>query len=371
MPSAPSDRELTDQWKNEPAPLLPMLHAFHDRDGHLSEASIRAVSDALKIPIAELYGTVTFYHHFSRDKPGKSAPRVCTGNVCCLHGAGDLLESLEDEGATPMPCSGRCDDMIPVIKGDSVFVGLTKDTLVNRDTPLPPPNPGGLEECVFRHIRAEGRSGIDGYRATGGYAALEKAVAEMSPESLVELVTASKLAGRGGAGFPTGVKWKAVADAPGDPKTIVCNADEGEPGCFKDRAIMDHDPHGLIEGMILAAYATGAPARLHLPALRVPGDDGHPAKGDRRGLHREPARREHPAATKVSPSSSTSAAARAPTSAARKVRCSTASRANTRSRATSRRSPSRTATRTSRPSSTTSRRWPASRTSCARVRAGI
>lgn len=259
MSSAPSDQDLTDQWKNEPAPLLPMLHAFHDRDGFLSEASIRAVSAALKIPIAELFGTVTFYHHFSREEPGKSAPRVCTGNVCCLNGAGELLDSLKAEGATPMPCSGRCDDMIPVIKGDSVFVGLTKDSLVQRDTPLPPPNPGGIEECVFRHIRAEGRATIEGYRDTEGYAAIEKAVNGMTPESLVELVTASKLAGRGGAGFPTGIKWKAVADAPGEPKSIICNADEGEPGCFKDRAIMDHDPHGLIEGMILAAFATGAP----------------------------------------------------------------------------------------------------------------
>ena len=72
------------------------------------------------------------------------------------------------------------------------------------------------------------------------------------------LITDSKLAGRGGAGFPTGLKWKAVAEASGTPKTIVCNADEGEPGCFKDRAVMDHDPHALIEGMLLAAYATGA-----------------------------------------------------------------------------------------------------------------
>ena len=259
MSSRSSDLELTEQWKNEPAPLLPMLHAFHDRDGYLSESSIRAVSDALRIPLAELFGTVTFYHHFAREQPGKSAPRVCTGNVCSLHGAGDLLASLKAEGATPMPCSGRCDDMIPVLKGDSVFVGLNKDALVNRATPLPPANPGGLEECVFRHIRAEGRSTLAGYRASGGYQALEDTVTSRSPEALVELVSASKLAGRGGAGFPTGVKWKAVADAPGGPKSIVCNADEGEPGCFKDRAIMDHDPHGLIEGMILAAFATGAP----------------------------------------------------------------------------------------------------------------
>ena len=80
----------------------------------------------------------------------------------------------------------------------------------------------------------------------------------MTPANVIELIVDSKLAGRGGAGFPTGLKWKSVAEAPGEPKTIVCNADEGEPGCFKDRAILDYDPHAVVEGMTLAAYATGA-----------------------------------------------------------------------------------------------------------------
>ncbi|MDF1859722.1 MAG: NADH-ubiquinone oxidoreductase-F iron-sulfur binding region domain-containing protein [Verrucomicrobiales bacterium] len=258
MPS-PTDKAITEKWKNEPAPLLPMLHDFHNRDGYLSEDSIRAVSDSLKIPIAELWGTVTFYHHFSREAPGKSAPRVCTGNICCLNGGDELYESMKAEGATSMPCAGRCDDMIPVIIGDKALVGKTKDTLEHRATPMPVPNPGGIEECVFSGIREPGRATLKGYRESGGYTGLEKAVGEMTPESVVELITESKLAGRGGAGFPTGIKWKAVAEAPGDPKCIVCNADEGEPGCFKDRTLMDHDPFAVIEGMTLAAFATGAP----------------------------------------------------------------------------------------------------------------
>lgn len=257
MPSE-SNAELISQWKDEPAPLLPLLHAFHNRDGYLTEEAIRDVSDGLKIPLAELWGTVTFYHHFSREAPGKSAPRVCTGNICCLHGGNDLLESLKDEGATPMPCAGRCDDMIPVIIGDKAFVGKTKDTLVHRATPMPEPNPGGITECVFSKIREEGRATLSGYRSTGGYAALEESL-KGSPQDVIDVITESKLAGRGGAGFPTGVKWSAVANAPGDPKCIVCNADEGEPGCFKDRTIMDHDPFAVIEGMTLAAFATGSP----------------------------------------------------------------------------------------------------------------
>ena len=126
------------------------------------------------------------------------------------------------------------------------------------ESPAPAANPGGLDECVFGSIREPGRSTLAGYRKPGGYEALQKATLEMNQEGLIDEISDSGLAGRGGAGFPTGRKWKAVADAPGHPKTIVCNADEGEPGCFKDRAIMDHDPHAVIEGMALAALATGS-----------------------------------------------------------------------------------------------------------------
>ena len=194
-----ADQQLIDAWQAAPAPLLPMLHAFHDRDGYLSESSIRAVSEALKIPLAELYGTVTFYHHFSREAPGKEAPRVCTGNVCCKRGGNELLESLGDQGATAMPCAGRCDEPVPVIWGDRVLVGTTKDDLQHVPSPMPVTNPGEIEECVFRGIREEGRSTLAGYQATGGYEGLKKALAG-TPEELVTVITESKLAGRGGAG---------------------------------------------------------------------------------------------------------------------------------------------------------------------------
>ena len=105
---APTDHELIGRWKNAPAPLLPMLHAFHDRDGLLSPDTMQSVSKALKIPIADLYGTVTFYHHFARSEPGapapqgKAAPRVCTGPICCRRGAKEILEALQQR----VPCFG-------------------------------------------------------------------------------------------------------------------------------------------------------------------------------------------------------------------------------------------------------------------------
>ena len=258
QPTAESATSPVDRWRREPAPLLPLLHAYHDRDSYLSDEAIREISDGLRIPLAELFGTITFYHHLSRIESGKEAPRVCTGPVCCLNGAEQMLQALDGEGATSMPCAGRCDEPIPVLKGDDVLVGLDAAGLELRSAPLPVPNPGGCEECVFAAIRKPGRSGLDGYRTTGGYEGLEKAVSDLTSAQLLELIDDSQLAGRGGAGFPTGQKWRAVADAPRTPKTIVCNADEGEPGCFKDRAILDFDPHAVIEGMLLAAYATGA-----------------------------------------------------------------------------------------------------------------
>ena len=258
--AAPTDAQLLERWKDQPAPLLPVLHAFHERDGCLSEAALRAVSAGLGIPIAELFGTVTFYHHFSRDEGGLDRPRVCTGPVCELQGAGELVAALEASGRRPMPmpCPGRCDRPVPVLHGGTVLTGRRSGELRRDPSPLPDPAPDGVEECVFAGIRAPDRATLDGYRRHGGYRALRKAVLETTPEAVIGAVDRSGLAGRGGAGFPTGRKWRAVAEAPGTPKTVVCNADEGEPGCFKDRVLMDHDPHGLLEGMALAGYATGA-----------------------------------------------------------------------------------------------------------------
>jgi NADH-quinone oxidoreductase subunit F len=257
-----TDSAIFDRYRHEPAPLLPILHAFHDRDGYLSETALRAVSAELKHPLADLYGTVTFYHHFSREPGGLAAPRVCTGNVCCLRGGRELYEMLKPLGASEMPCSGRCDEAgVPVLFGHETRVGNWPQNLVAKASPIPPPPVAGITEFLFSDIRKPDRNTLAGYLASGGMAGLRAALAK-SPQEVVQHITESKLAGRGGAGFPTGVKWKAVAEAPGSPKSIVCNADEGEPGCFKDRVLMDYDPLAMLEGMIIAGYACGAPRGL-------------------------------------------------------------------------------------------------------------
>ncbi|MCG9129059.1 NAD(P)H-dependent oxidoreductase subunit E [Candidatus Poribacteria bacterium] len=254
----PTNAELIAEWSDAPAPLLSVLHAFHDRDGFISENSLRDIAVELRIPLAELFGTVTFYHHFAREEPGQAAPRVCTGPVCRLQGGLEIFDELKSEGATEMPCAGRCDDCVPVLKGHQVFTGKDVHTLSVQPTPLPPPYLGDSEECIFADIREPSRNTLEGYKCTGGYDALKHAMTSLSSEEVIQIIKRSQLAGRGGAGFPTGMKWESVLNASGDPKTIVCNADEGEPGCFKDRVILDYAPHSIIEGMTLAAYATGA-----------------------------------------------------------------------------------------------------------------
>ena len=253
-----TDLALIEQYRDEPAPLLPILHAFHNRDGYIGTRAIEAIGKELRIPLADLYGTVTFYHHFARTEGGLQRPRVCTGPVCCQRGAREIVASLD--GAEEMPCSGRCDDPVPLLIGHETFVvSAPFQTLQRRiSSPVPVPNPGGRDECVFAEIRQPDRASLDGYRRSGGYEALVQAVEGQNPTDVIDVLKESKLAGRGGAGFPTGMKWQFVREAPGEPKSIVCNADEGEPGCFKDRALMDHDPFAVIEGMTLAGYATGA-----------------------------------------------------------------------------------------------------------------
>ncbi|MGN7755082.1 NADH-quinone oxidoreductase subunit NuoF [Sinorhizobium sp. 22678] len=115
-----------------------------------------------------------------------------------------------------------------------------------------------FEPVLLRNVDVPDGHLLSTYEAGGGYRALRKALGEYTPDQIVDLVKESNLRGRGGAGFPTGMKWSFVPKAAGKPKYLCCNADEGEPGTFKDRIIMERDPHQLIEGLAVSAYAIGA-----------------------------------------------------------------------------------------------------------------
>ena len=113
-------------------------------------------------------------------------------------------------------------------------------------------------KIILEHIEVKGIRSIEVYRSVGGYSSVEKALKKMTPDEVTEQVINSGLRGRGGAGFPTGRKWSFIDKKSTNPRYLVCNADESEPGTFKDRYLMEHIPHRLIEGMISASYALGA-----------------------------------------------------------------------------------------------------------------
>ena len=116
----------------------------------------------------------------------------------------------------------------------------------------------GQTRIALRHCGLIDPESIDAYVAADGYQALEKVLKTMTPEQVIEEVKISGLGGRGGAGFPTWFKWNAARQSAGEEKYLICNADEGDPGAFMDRAVIESDPHNLIEGMLIGAYAIGA-----------------------------------------------------------------------------------------------------------------
>ena len=244
----------------EPFPFLSILHSLQDFFGYLPEESLRQVSTALEIPLSELYGTVTFYHFFKTVPPSEHPKvEVCGGPVCCREPLEVLEEKLKEARLSVshsgeverISCPGRCDMPVPLFVGNDVFVDARADCvddLSRAKSPLPPET--GLAECLFRDIRKVGKETPQIYKA------LEQA--RRDPEAALGNLKVSGLLGRGGAGFPTWRKWEAVRAEKAPVKYIVCNADEGEPGCFKDRLLLDHDPHAVFEGMAIAGELVGA-----------------------------------------------------------------------------------------------------------------
>jgi len=153
------------------------------------------------------------------------------------------------EGARLAPCLGLCDRAPATL---TERFGATYEAVQT-----PPSQPRGYPGSrLLRRIGVVDPDSIDSYLQYGGFSALKRA-REMGPGAVIDAVTQAKLLGRGGAAFPTGRKWQSVADAPVRPHYLVCNADESEPGTFKDRVLMEGDPYALVEGMAIAAFATG------------------------------------------------------------------------------------------------------------------
>ena len=228
--------------------LLPALRAAQRRVGWVSEGALGYVSRRLDVPPADAYGVATFYALIALEKRPADVLHVCTDLACRLQGA------EVPEGAHASPCLGLC-ERAPASLRTIAGPEPRELQLPEAGPPLPQAGEPGLR-LLGRIAAGVDPESLDAYRNHGGYDALRRAL-ELGPEGVLREVVESRLLGRGGAAFPTGAKWEAVARQPAHPHYLVCNADESEPGTFKDRVLMEGDPFALVEAMTIAAYATG------------------------------------------------------------------------------------------------------------------
>jgi NADH-quinone oxidoreductase subunit F len=258
--------------------LLPTLHALHERAGWISPGGLNYVARRLTVPPADVYGVATFYALFSVDERPPRVVHVCDDVACRCAGSEELIAQLGPEGSDVggamwlrSPCLGQCDRAPAAMLTEAGEAPVERElTAVDADglrailggaTPPPPPSTTP-PQAGDRGLQLLGRIGsvdpesLDDYRAHGGYDALRRAL-ELGPEGVIREVIDSNIVGRGGAAFPMGRKWDAVARQPRRPHYLICNADESEPGTFKDRVLMEGDPFAVIEAMTIAAYATG------------------------------------------------------------------------------------------------------------------
>ncbi len=263
--------------------LLPALHAVNDRVGWVSRGALNYIAQRLTIPPAEVYGVLTFYALLSSTPRPPRIVHVCADLACRAEGGEAVMASLGPEGtgfdgdrATwhRSPCLGVCERAPAAMvveaglpaRSWAIAPATAASVIAVLDgsgpaTPEPPaeasvPQHGDPALMLLRRVGRVDPTSLADYRAHGGYAALRRSL-DLGPTGVIREVTDARLQGRGGAAFPTGRKWEAVASQPRLPHHLVCNADESEPGTFKDRVLMEGDPFAVVEAMTIAAFATG------------------------------------------------------------------------------------------------------------------
>jgi formate dehydrogenase len=235
--------------------LIEHLHRIQDRYGHLSSAHLAALAEEMRLSQTEVYEVATFYHHFDVIKEGETPPpaltvRVCDSLSCALFGSEELLEKLpktlgREVRVLHAPCVGRCESAPVAVVGQypilNASVSSVEKAVAAKQTRCP--------ETSYIEFNA--------YKKDGGYRLIADCLAARhTREEITKIMEDSALRGLGGAGFPTGRKWKIVAAEPA-PRLMAVNIDEGEPGTFKDRYFLERDPHRFLEGMLVAAWCSG------------------------------------------------------------------------------------------------------------------
>jgi NADH-quinone oxidoreductase subunit F len=271
---APLERALEGMTQQGRSALLPALHAAQSIYGYLPQPVAEEVGRLLGVPLADVYGVIDFYSMFYRDEVGKTVIQVCGDPACGLAGSDEVLEKIcrhlgvEQNQVSAdgrftverVPCLGLCDHAPALLVGETAVGGARPDEIddwLTGKRNIPHGLVYGNQRRLTVNCGKDGPTSLAEYLAEGGYSALKQAL-RMPAEAVIAEVKASGLVGRGGAAFPTGLKWEGARNAIGQPKYVVCNADESEPGTFKDRVLMEEDPQRIIEGLVIAGYAVGA-----------------------------------------------------------------------------------------------------------------
>ena len=266
--------------------LIPALHAVQSRIGWISQPALNYICRRLAVAPAEAYGVATFYALFATTARPPVVAHVCDDIACRIAGAertcADLERSFGPAGQPSAdgmrtwvrsPCLGLCDAApaaMLTVAGDEparfvagpvdaagIALRMTTDQGFPMTAATPTPQTGEPGLRLLRRVGAVDPTDLDAYVASGGFAALARA-REIGPAGVIDEVTKSGLVGRGGAAFPTGRKWEAVAGQPAQPHYVVCNADESEPGTFSNRVLMEGDPFAVVESIAIACLAVGA-----------------------------------------------------------------------------------------------------------------
>ncbi len=264
--------------------LLPVLHALQGRAGWISPGGLNYAARRLDVPPAEAYGVASFYGMFSTEPRPRTVTHVCDDIACRMSGTEGVAASFErafgpaGDRWMRSNCLGLCErapallhqsageephDWAIAPAGEPDVAALTTGGPIavsdHRGDGAPQTKRPSTRERLrlLRRVGTVDPTSLDDYRAHGGYEALRTAV-RLGPAGVIRELKDAKLLGRGGAAFPTGVKWEAVATQPVRPHYFVCNADESEPGTFKDRVVMENDPFAVIEALTIAGYATGS-----------------------------------------------------------------------------------------------------------------
>jgi NADH:ubiquinone oxidoreductase subunit F (NADH-binding)/NADH:ubiquinone oxidoreductase subunit E len=260
------------------ANIFEQLRSIQTEYGYLPADQLKALSKSADIPLFQIHGVADFYPHFHLSPPPKVSARVCSDMSCHLRGAGPLRDELRarfdkmsarDVVVGEVSCLGQCDGAPAISINDHIYrnanaaqaEALVLTALGGGALPEMPAEPRlmGIAADPYYDPQFDNPRFTDPrHGADRHYGAIRKLIETRDFDGVIAQLKASGLPGLGGAGFPTGIKWEAVRKAPGPDKYVVCNADESEPGTIKDRFILQHLPHLVIEGMMIAGLVTGA-----------------------------------------------------------------------------------------------------------------